>query len=214
MLVPMSERILLAPLFESHQSEREQLLAARAVQALLYEDMQRLIGDEGIARQIASPDDEERVAAQLARMKKPAVPGTTYSGIYSHYDGVGEPGNQLDGFLQVGPQLWGDDAPFMGKPAAVALYVARHALSERQRPVGLHAFAVREGLARTALKGLRDSALVPYTAPIVAAVHEADEELREAFIAEGASPDGRTGEQEVRGIKANYVQLTLPPRAS
>jgi hypothetical protein len=178
---------------------------AKDVQKFIYEDTLRIGVDENIARTVANPANDSMVLKQRKNLASPPVEGTLYNWV--HYYG------ERCGVIKNGPWLWGDAEMFESepytKPQKLKIELGRRATRAERRDVGLHAFAVQEGLALAALRAVRRELIVP-TAPIKAAVNIDDHELQAAFTELGAAPEGPVGYKTLGEYEALYMLRELP----
>jgi hypothetical protein len=198
----MAKNIEVYPLLSDEQLPERQLEVAKGVKLFVYEDLRRVGATETEARSVADPDDETQVDDQLRRMLFPSVEGTQYLGVYAD--------EEWRGIAKVGPWLPGDESNY-GKRRGLSARVSRMMGSLDTLPSGLHAFAVKEGLAKAALEAIYFD-YVPDGKKLKASVHEGDEELQAAFTDLGAPDKGPVAQIKLGGYAANYALRVLSGR--
>lgn len=174
---------------------------ARHLRQFIYDDFRRIGATEDQARSIANPDSEQDVLAQIDKIICPRYPDTVYAKLASQDETVG--------YAKIGPRIQGDEAPFGAGPRFLAS-IRELSRDSLDMPRGLHAFAVKDGLAKAALARVYYD-LVPAHQPLVASVPEVDSELHAAFTELGAKEKTPKGIITLGSFAATYSRRVLPP---
>lgn len=203
----MARNIELQRLVIPENPDRRHRLLARRVQELVFADFAALGISEAAARSIADPSDDDMIDRQVDRIRRPAVQGTRYFGVY---EGSYEPDDQsrgMEGVIKLGPWGVGDERDF-GTARELRGRARQFGQSVEGKSEGLHVMAVRRDLVRVALQDTWPE--VVRGKSLKAAVHVDDHELQRGFTELGAPTDGPIGRITLGNYAANYQLRELP----
>lgn len=164
----------------------QHLLVAKRVLQLVQADFERVGVSPEVAQTIADPENQASIKRQALKIASPHE-GVRYYGVYE--TGVPTMPEAMRGVIKLGPWNDGDEEPFRSRWERVTHRLFNYD-SVEGRAEGLHVFAVQEGLAHMALQATWQEVVSGKS--LVAAIHERDRELHDAFTALGAPRRGPT----------------------